>query len=116
MGSIRPKKDAEPLQVVRGAETPLVSRAAGTITRSLVMQVGSIVASCGARAVLLYADALEEEGLALLEEFGCEVFFVTKDCARNKFPNLGAKCACRLGRFRLSETTGVAVLRRGFCD
>jgi DNA integrity scanning protein DisA with diadenylate cyclase activity len=72
------EKNIEPLEVVRGAETPLVSRAADTITRSLVAQVGSIVASCSARAVLVYADALEEEGLSLLEKFRCEVFCVTK--------------------------------------
>jgi DNA integrity scanning protein DisA with diadenylate cyclase activity len=52
--------------------------AAGTITKSLVAHVGSIVATCGARAVFVYADALGEEGLSLLEGFGCEVFCVTK--------------------------------------
>ena len=64
------EKNIEPLEVVRGAETPLVSRAADTITRSLVAQVGSIVASCDARAVLVYADALEEEGISLLDGTG----------------------------------------------
>ena len=78
MGRMGPEKKAEPLQLVGSAETPLVSRAAGTITRSLVTHVGSIVASCGARAVLVYADALDEDGLSLLEGFCCEVFCVTK--------------------------------------
>ncbi|MFC1587254.1 DNA integrity scanning protein DisA nucleotide-binding domain protein [Planctomycetota bacterium] len=41
-------------------------------------QVGSVVAACGARAVLVYADALEEEDLSLLEGFRCEIFCVTK--------------------------------------
>ena len=40
--------------------------------------VGSIVASCGARGVLVYADALGEEGLSLLEGLRCEIFCVTK--------------------------------------
>ena len=40
--------------------------------------VGAIAASCGARALLVYADALEEEGRSLLEGFCCEVFCVTK--------------------------------------
>ena len=78
MERMRPKKTAEPLHAVGAAETPLISRAAGTITRSLVTQVGSIVASCGASAVLVYADALDEDGLSLLEGFRCKVFCVTK--------------------------------------
>ena len=71
----RPKR---PPCVDEAVETALVPRAAGTITRSLVAHVGSIVVSCGARAVLVYADALGEEGLPLLEALGCEVFCVTK--------------------------------------
>ena len=59
-------------------ETPLVSRAASTITKSLLAQVCSIVASCSARAVLVYADALEEEGISLPDGSGCEVIIVTK--------------------------------------
>jgi DNA integrity scanning protein DisA with diadenylate cyclase activity len=51
---------------------------AGTITRSLVANLGSIVESCGALVVLVYADALDEDGLSLLEGFGCEVICVTK--------------------------------------
>jgi len=78
METTGPEKNAEPLQVGGGAETPLVSRAAGTITKSLVTHVGSIIASCGACAVLVYADALDEDGLSLLEGFHCEVFCVTK--------------------------------------
>ena len=74
----RPAKNAEPIQKVEGVGTPLVSRAAATITKSLVTQVGSIVASCGARAVLVYADALEEDGLSLLKGFRCKIFCVTK--------------------------------------
>ena len=75
---MEPEQDAEPLQVVGGAGTSLVPRAAGTITRSLVAHVGSIVASCGARGVLVYADALGERGSSLLEGLRCEVFCVTK--------------------------------------
>jgi len=68
----------QPPWVDKAVETALVPRAAGTITKSLVAHVGSIVAACGARAVLVYADALGEEELSLLEGFGCEVFCVTK--------------------------------------
>jgi diadenylate cyclase len=78
MERMGPEKNAEPLQAVGGVQTPLVSRAAGAITRSLVTHVGSIVASCGARAVIVYADALKEDVLSLLEGFGCKVFCVTK--------------------------------------
>jgi diadenylate cyclase len=84
MERMGPEKNAESAQVVGGAETPLVPRAAGTITRSLVAHVGSIVASCGARAVLVYADALEEEGLSLLEGSRCEVICVTKTPRQEK--------------------------------
>ena len=78
MGRIGHEKNAKPFQVVGGVKTPPVSRAAGTITRSLVTQVGAIVASCGARAILVYADALKKDGLSLLKGFPCEVFCVTK--------------------------------------
>ena len=78
MERIGPETDAETLRAVEGAETPLVARAAGTITKSLVAHVGSIVASCGARALLVYADAIDEDGLSLLEAADCEVFCVTK--------------------------------------
>jgi DNA integrity scanning protein DisA with diadenylate cyclase activity len=64
--------------VDEAVETALVPRAADIITRSLVAHVGSIVVSCGARAVLVYADALGEEGLLLLDALGCEVLCVTK--------------------------------------
>ena len=84
MGKIGPKKNAEPLQAVGGVQTPIVSRAAGTITRSLLTQVGSVVDSCGAIAVLVYADALKEDGLSLLEELHCKVFFVTKTPRQEK--------------------------------
>jgi DNA integrity scanning protein DisA with diadenylate cyclase activity len=59
-------------------ETALIPRAADTITKSLVANVGLIVTACDARAVLVYADALGEEELSLLEGLGCEVFCVTK--------------------------------------
>lgn len=78
MERIGPETDAETLRAVGGAETPLVPRAAGTITKSLVAHAGSIVASCGARALLVYADAIDEDGLSLLEAADCEVFCVTK--------------------------------------
>ncbi len=78
MEGIGPETDAEALQAVGGAETPLIPRAAGTITKSLVAHVGSIVASCGSRALLVYADAIDEDGLSLLEGADCEVFCVTK--------------------------------------
>jgi hypothetical protein len=81
---MRPEKNAEPLPAVDGAQTPLVSTAAGIITRSLVTHVGSIVAFCGANAVLVYADALKEEGRSLLEELRCKVFFVTKTPRQEK--------------------------------
>ena len=84
MGRMRPEKNAEPLQAVGGAQVPLVSREAGTITRSLVTHVGSVVASCGASAVIVYADALKEDGLSLLEELHCKVFFVTKTPRQEK--------------------------------
>ncbi|MHC4605331.1 MAG: DNA integrity scanning protein DisA nucleotide-binding domain protein [Planctomycetota bacterium] len=71
----RPK---HPLFGNKAIEATLVPRAAGTITKSLVAQVGSVVAACGARAILAYADALKEEELSLLEEIGCEVFCVAK--------------------------------------
>jgi len=60
------------------SKTPLVPRSAATITRSLVTHVGSIVTACGARGVLVYADALKEDELALLGGLGCEIFCVTK--------------------------------------
>lgn len=73
------KKEKDKNLVVSGStETPLVSRAAGTITKSLLVQVGSIVASCGAKAVLVYADALEGDGISLLKKFRGEVIVVTK--------------------------------------
>jgi DNA integrity scanning protein DisA with diadenylate cyclase activity len=75
VGIGRPK---QPPSVDEAVETALVPRAAGTITKSLVAHVGSIVAACGARAILVYADALGEEELSLLEGFGCEVFCITK--------------------------------------
>ena len=71
----RPKR---PPSVHEAVGTAFVPRAAGTITKSLIAHVGSIVAACGARAVLVYADALGEEELSLLEGFGCEVFCVTR--------------------------------------
>ena len=49
---MEPDNNTEPVKMIAGTKTPLVSRAADTITRSLVAQVGSIVASCGANAVL----------------------------------------------------------------
>jgi DNA integrity scanning protein DisA with diadenylate cyclase activity len=78
MRSMETEKDAEPPQMVGRVESQLVPRAAGTITRSLVTHVGSIAASCGARAVLVYADAVGEEELSRLEGLGCEVFWVAK--------------------------------------
>ena len=42
MERIGPETDAETVRAVGGAETPLVPRAAGTITKSLVAHVGSI--------------------------------------------------------------------------
>ena len=84
MEKMGPKMIAEHLRAVGSAVTPLVSRAAGTITRSLVTQVGSIVASCDASVVLVYADALKEDGLCLLEGFRCNVFFVTKTPQQDK--------------------------------
>jgi DNA integrity scanning protein DisA with diadenylate cyclase activity len=59
-------------------ETALVPRAAGTITKILVAHVGSIVTACGARAVIVYADALGEAGLSLLQGLDCDVFCITK--------------------------------------
>ncbi len=84
MGSIESKSNAEPLRVVGGSQTPLVSIAADIITRCLVTQVGSIVPACGASVVLVYADALKEDGFSLLEEFPCKVFFVTKTPLQEK--------------------------------
>jgi len=66
------------IKVFGSTETPLVSRAASAITKSLLAQVCSIVASCDARAVLVYADALEEGGISVLDGFRCEVIIVTK--------------------------------------
>ena len=78
MGSMGREEGAEPRQAGVGrSKAPQVPRAAGTITQSLVANVGSIVDSCGARAVLVYADALDEDGLSLLEGFRCEVICVT---------------------------------------
>jgi DNA integrity scanning protein DisA with diadenylate cyclase activity len=70
--------DARESRVEDAVETALVPRAAGTITKSLVAHVGSIVTACGARAVLVYADALGEAELSLLEGLDCEVFCITK--------------------------------------
>jgi len=78
MGIAKPEKDAGPFQGSGREEIPLVPRAAGVITKSLVAHVGSIIASCGARGVLVYADSLDEEGLSVLEGLGCEVFYLTK--------------------------------------
>ena len=72
------KEESWNFKVSGSTETPLVSRAASTITKSLLAQVCSIVASCSARAVLVYADALEEEGISLPDGSGCEVIIVTK--------------------------------------
>jgi diadenylate cyclase len=59
-------------------EAALEHRTAGIITKSLIGHVGSIAAACGARAVIVYADALGEEDFSLVEGFGCDVFFVIK--------------------------------------
>jgi DNA integrity scanning protein DisA with diadenylate cyclase activity len=76
--------DARESRVEEAVETAVVPRAADTITKSLVAHVGSIVAACDARAVLVYADALGEGQLSQLEELGCEVFCVTKIPRREK--------------------------------
>jgi len=109
MGRMRPEKNAEPLQAVGGAETPLVARAAGTITRSLVTHVGSIVASCGASAVLVYADALEEDGLSLLEGFRCKVFFVTKTPRQERQQEEKGTCFIRVPDVPLSRLGQVKI-------
>jgi diadenylate cyclase len=72
------KENDKHSKILGSTKTPLVSRAASTITKSLMAQAGSIVASCDARTVLVYADALEEESVSLLDGFPCEVILVTK--------------------------------------
>jgi DNA integrity scanning protein DisA with diadenylate cyclase activity len=79
MGSMGREEGAEPRQAgVWRPKAPQVPRAAGAITRSLVASAASIVESCGARAILVYDDAVDEEGLSLLEGLRCEVICVTK--------------------------------------
>jgi diadenylate cyclase len=70
--------DPTPSPLAQVSDTPLVPTAAGTITGSLMAHVGAIAASCGARALLVYADALKDDGLSLHEGLRCEVFCVTK--------------------------------------
>jgi DNA integrity scanning protein DisA with diadenylate cyclase activity len=81
---VRIDRPKQPPWVGEAVETPLVPRAAGTITKSLVAHAGSIVAACGARAVLAYDDALGEEDFSVLEGFDCEVFCVTKTPRQEK--------------------------------
>jgi DNA integrity scanning protein DisA with diadenylate cyclase activity len=78
MSSTEPERDTGPPVTVGRVVARLVPRAAGAITTSLLAHAGAIVESCGARAVLVYADAVGEEDLLRLEGLGCEVLCITK--------------------------------------
>jgi len=104
------KKDDGPRWHVGGGGTPLVSRVAGTITKSLVAQVGAVVAACDARAVLVYSDALEGEGISLLEGFNCEVFCVTKTQQEergSRFIHVPDVPLSRLGQVKIAVFTAL---------
>ena len=64
-------------------EAPIVS-SAGRITHTLLRQINSIAEGCGATAVFVYVDALDDEALPLDEDIRPKAYYLTKTLAEDK--------------------------------
>jgi DNA integrity scanning protein DisA with diadenylate cyclase activity len=60
------------------------ARSAARITASLVHHVGGIAEACGASAIFVYADALDDARLPLPEKLADKVYYVTKTASEQK--------------------------------
>lgn len=82
---------------------------ARVITRSLLQHVSGIVESCGATALFVYVDAVEEEMLEFDLAVKAKVFCVTKAAQEEQTPRLGAQQCLRVPNVPLTRLGQVKI-------
>jgi DNA integrity scanning protein DisA with diadenylate cyclase activity len=101
---------ASPSQMPSNEEQGDIARdSAKVITGSLLKHVPGIVESCGATAVFVYVDAMEEEALDFDLAVKAEVFCVTKAAPEEKEPRLGALRCLRIPNVPLTRLGQVKI-------
>jgi DNA integrity scanning protein DisA with diadenylate cyclase activity len=105
-----------PEEAANQARTPLnegprdvAGDSANVITSSLLKHVGGIVESCGATALFVYVDAMEDEALDLDLAGKAEVFCVTRAAPDEKDPRVGARRCLRIPNVPLTRLGQVKI-------
>jgi len=90
-------------------QTGIPRDSARGITSSLLQHVPGIVESCGATALFVYVDALEEEVLDLDLGVKAKVFCVTRAAPEEQGPRLGAQQCLRIPNVPLTRMGQVKI-------
>jgi DNA integrity scanning protein DisA with diadenylate cyclase activity len=87
----------------------VASDSAQVITRSLLQHVPGIVESCGATALFVYVDAMDEEAMGFDLAVKAKVFCVTRAAPEDKEPRLGALQCLRIPNVPLTRIGQVKI-------
>jgi diadenylate cyclase len=90
-------------------QVEIAEDSAKAITGSLLKHVPGIVESCGATALFIYVDALEDDALDLDLGVKAKIFCVTKAAAEEKRPRLGALQCLRIPNVPLTRLGQVKI-------
>jgi diadenylate cyclase len=104
------EKDVSQAEAPLSEEQVEIARdSAKVITSSLLEHVPGIVESCGAKALFVYVDAMEDDALDLNLAVKARVFCVTRAAPEDKEPQLGAIQCLRIPNVPLTRMGQVKI-------
>jgi len=103
------KTASQPPSPLSEEQGQVADNSAQVITSSLLKHVPGIVESCGATALFVYVDAMEEEALSVDLSVKAKVFCVTRAASEEQEPRLGALQCLRIPNVPLTRMGQVKI-------